>query len=118
MNIKEKHQQLYSQIPSFKCKANCTDCCGPVPISSYEAKQLGIPGQHLTPTKPGTLKCIFASKTGCTVYDKRPMMCRLFGTTKHPLLTCFHGCRPKNQLTKTKARKLITQHYKLIAKQS
>lgn len=118
MTIKDKHHKIYRQIPSFKCKPSCTDCCGPVPLSPWEAEQLGIPGQKLTPTKPGTLRCTFASETGCTVYDKRPMLCRLFGTTDHPLMTCPHGCRPKKLLTKAKASRLTNQHYKLIVRQT
>ncbi|MGB3599367.1 MAG: YkgJ family cysteine cluster protein, partial [Marinomonas sp.] len=33
---------------------------------------------------------------GCEVYDERPLICRLFGTT--PNLACPNSCRPKEMV--------------------
>lgn len=118
MSSKKEHQKIYKKIPKFECLPGCTDCCGPVPVSPYEADQLGIPGKRITPTHPGTLKCIFSDQNGCTVYDKRPMICRLFGTADHHMLRCPHGCKPQKLLTSKKAARMCKQHYKLIVKQS
>ena len=100
-----EHRQVYRGIPTFECKAGCSDCCGPVPVSEWEAERLGIEGP-LTPVKPGTMTCAFVKEGGgCEVYDRRPFICRLFGTADEIRLTCRHGCRPKKLLTKEQAAK-------------
>ena len=38
------------------------------------------------------LSCPHLENKGCSVYDDRPIICRLFGTT--PKLLCPHGRRP------------------------
>ena len=38
------------------------------------------------------LSCPYLGKHGCDVYDERPLICRLFGTT--PRLLCPNGQRP------------------------
>jgi len=106
MGDRDKHRALYKQIPTFKCRTGCTDCCGPVPVTEWEAERLGIAGKTLTPTKPGTLACLFSTEDGCSVYDKRPYMCRAFGAVDEPRLACPHGCKPKRLLSKTKVDEL------------
>jgi hypothetical protein len=39
------------------------------------------------------LNCPYLGKNGCEVYEERPLICRLFGTT--PKLACPHGKRPE-----------------------
>lgn len=39
------------------------------------------------------LSCPHLKKNACGVYDERPLICRLFGTT--PQLLCPHGRRPE-----------------------
>ena len=91
---------LYAGIPTFRCRAGCHDCCGPVPVTPLEAKRLGIPGEPMTRTKPGTMTCEFVGPLGeCTVYEKRPYICRMFGATVDMRLHCHHGCRPVGQLS-------------------
>lgn len=38
------------------------------------------------------LNCVHLGDNGCQVYDERPLICRLFGTT--PRLACPNGCKP------------------------
>jgi len=38
------------------------------------------------------LNCVHLGDGGCQVYEDRPVICRLFGTT--PALLCPHGRRP------------------------
>ena len=38
------------------------------------------------------LNCVHLGPNGCTVYDERPLICRLFGTTK--TLPCPNGRGP------------------------
>ena len=86
------HRQVYRQIPTMTCRSGCTDCCGPAPVSPWEAERLGIPGEVLTPVKPGTMICGFFRDGGCSVYEQRPFICRFFGTST--LQRCPHGFHP------------------------
>ncbi|MCF7487858.1 YkgJ family cysteine cluster protein [Vibrio sp. A2-1] len=36
--------------------------------------------------------CVHLGPNGCEVYEERPLICRLFGTT--PRMACPNGCRP------------------------
>ena len=99
MGDRTEHRRQYKKIPKFKCVTGCNGCCGPVPVTEYEAKRLGIDGP-LTPTKKGTFECVFSSEKGCTQYNNRPFLCRLFGTSTDIHLTCPRGGKPKSSLSK------------------
>ena len=42
--------------------------------------------------------CQYLGPHGCTIYDNRPLICRMYGTipTNH---SCLQGCRPAEYLT-------------------
>ncbi|GAB7530576.1 hypothetical protein PS3A_29870 [Pseudomonas sp. 3A(2025)] len=42
------------------------------------------------------LNCVHLGPNGCTVYEERPLICRLFGTT--PTLPCPNGRRPEQMI--------------------
>lgn len=42
------------------------------------------------------LSCPHLGNNGCQVYDERPLICRLFGTT--PRLACPNGQRPEQMI--------------------
>ena len=42
------------------------------------------------------LSCPHLGEKGCQVYDERPLICRLFGTT--PRLACPNGQRPTHMV--------------------
>ena len=114
MNPRNQHRRLYQKIPTFHCKPGCNDCCGPVPLSEWEAERLRLPGEVLTPVKPATMTCLFASAEGCQVYDKRPLMCRLFGSVDTPRLSCPHGCKPKRLLPDQAGESLRNDYIRLV----
>lgn len=116
-------RSLYRDCPSFACKPGCTACCGPVPFMGEEwdkvvarlppdAEVQGAKAGYL-PTAPGTKHCAFRTATGCSIYDDRPFMCRLFGTADTPSLTCMHGCQPKRRMTEDKAGKMTTRYIRM-----
>ena len=92
-NNREIIARLREQVPTFKCVLGCHDCCGPVTTSSEEMSRL--------PVKTGTehtealddYRCVHLGPNGCTVYEERPLICRLFGTT--PKMPCPNGRRPE-----------------------
>lgn len=98
---------LYNQIPKFKCIEGCTDCCGPVPFNKEEIKRIGQkPGFD-----PSDLKCKFSHNGGCDIYENRPMVCRIFGTVpSEPLLTCPHACQPLLPLNSVQEHEIMNEY--------
>ncbi|WP_299695586.1 YkgJ family cysteine cluster protein [Hydrocarboniphaga sp.] len=89
----ETLQQLRPGIPSFDCIPGCHDCCGPVTASSHEMARLPRKSEAIHDAALAELSCPHLGANGCEVYDERPLICRLFGTT--PSLPCPHGRGPK-----------------------
>lgn len=106
-------EAIYARIPKVNgCHPGCNNCCGPVPVGPAEARRIASPirledyrGVKITPTNCGT--CAFSTSAGCSIYNQRPLLCRLFGAVDHPRMTCPHGARAKNLLTNEQARELI-----------
>jgi len=96
------------QMPSFECVPDCHDCCvGYAPgMLKWEWEQINHSGKY----PPHMLtECPWLTESGCLIYAKRPMICRMFGTvTKEALeaaelsdtlpLYCRRGCQPDNPL--------------------
>ena len=102
---------LYSQIPSFICIPDCTDCCGPVPFAKSEWNRVKDKRQG-----GASLMCPYISPNGggCEIYKQRPFICRLFGTSFFPPLRCPHGRGPLKMLSENKARQLTREYHNRI----
>lgn len=118
----EKHRRLYAQIPTFECKKGCTLCCKqPVPFSKWEWEKLGDKQLPETPLETAIklpdmeaklcYKCPYSVGGHCSIYEDRPLMCRLFGSMEG--LPCPIGYGPEKPLTKDQAQKLIVEYRKL-----
>lgn len=79
-------------IPSFVCEPGCHDCCGPVTASSEEVSRLPQKTEAAHMEALANYNCVYLGVNGCQVYDERPLICRLFGTT--PRLLCPKGKAP------------------------
>jgi uncharacterized protein len=68
-----------SNLPVLNCTPGCHRCCGPVSMTTVEwtriVERLGYEPRR----DPETLACPLLGPDGCTVYDIRPAVCRLFG---------------------------------------
>ncbi len=121
MSVAFRHAMIYQAIPSFKCKTGCFDCCGPVVFSEYERSRL-TPEQAALVTldavvarlRAGQTTCVFASTAGCSIYDKRPYLCRLFGTSAEPKLTCRHGCGSGVKFSREQTAALTNEYEALL----
>ncbi|MDO9619197.1 MAG: YkgJ family cysteine cluster protein [Pseudomonas sp.] len=91
-----KIDQLRLQIPSFACVPGCHDCCGPVTASSEEMSRLPVKSDAEHDAALAEFNCVHLGPQGCTVYDQRPLICRLFGTT--PSLPCPRGQGPEQMI--------------------
>jgi len=81
------------RIPSFACEPGCHDCCGPVTASSEEVSRLPQKTDADHEVALSHYNCVYLGEDGCQVYDERPLICRLFGTT--PRLLCPKGKAPE-----------------------
>lgn len=108
MSALRRIQRLYRDIPAFKCVQGCTDCCGPVPFAKSEWN--AVKDKRVA----SGITCPYAVNGRCEIYDQRPLICRLFGAVDHPIMTCPKGCGPGKKLKNSEARKMITEHHKLI----
>lgn len=114
-------ERMYAQIPAFKCIEGCVDCCGPIPFSILEmgramrASPLKNPIAAVNALMAGSshTKCVYAS-AGCEIYPVRPAVCRLFGTSEDPMLTCPHGRRPEKLFTREETLELHGGYHRLI----
>lgn len=84
--------RLREEIPSFKCVPGCHDCCGPVTTSSEEMSRLPVKSDAEHDAALEAFNCVHLGPNGCEVYEERPLICRLFGTT--PRMACPNDRRP------------------------
>lgn len=103
------HRQLYARIPRFTCIEGCTDCCGPVPWSSHE---LAAAGLAAPPPERADKQCQFALKGGCDIHERRPLMCRLFGTVED--LKCPHGRGPLQLLSAEDGHAIVRRYKRMV----
>jgi len=101
-----KIDHLRQNIPSFACVPGCHDCCGPVTASSEEMARLPVKSDAEHDAALDELNCVHLGPNGCEVYDQRPLICRLFGTT--PRLPCPNGRGPE-QMIEPRIEKQIHQ---------
>ena len=91
--VSRKIDRLRLQIPSFECVPGCHDCCGPVTASAEELSRLPEKSVAQHDAALANFDCVYLGPQGCEVYQQRPLICRLFGTT--PRLACPRGMAPE-----------------------
>ncbi|MEX6500827.1 YkgJ family cysteine cluster protein [Pseudomonas zhanjiangensis] len=101
-----KIDHLRLQIPRFDCVPGCHDCCGPVTASSEEMARLPVKSDAEHEAALAQYNCVHLGPQGCEVYDQRPLICRLFGTT--PSLPCPRGRGPQ-QPTEPRVERQVHQ---------
>ncbi len=88
----QKISALRRQIPSFECVPGCHDLLWAGDDFPEEMSRLPRKTAAEQEAAMDELNCVHLGPNGCTVYDERPLICRLFGTTK--TLPCPNGRRP------------------------
>jgi Fe-S-cluster containining protein len=84
-------QDLYDSVPDVNCKGLCHQACrdiGPQ-ITAEEKDRLAARGVDIEKHDDG---CPALVDKRCSVYEDRPLICRLFGATKR--MRCPWGCEP------------------------
>jgi Fe-S-cluster containining protein len=118
-------RMLYREVPAVSgCKPGCGRCCGPVPWSAAELARVEdrIPsgtvrvpapgGQgHVVLVHPLTTACaMLAADKSCTVYEARPLMCRLFGAVDAEFMTCQFGAKAARPLSDKAGHRLVDRY--------
>ena len=130
-SVTQRLDALYGRVPTIatSCMDGCRACCGPAPMTrtewdrikkanphDFEARQM--PDKTLIAVREVKLPngkiiemCPFVleGSEGCGVYEDRPLMCRLFGTTftQH----CRYGCKSTPQLTRAEFQEIMEEYY-------
>lgn len=115
-------EALYAQLPTIECQRKCQECCGPLAMTRLEAKRLPefkfergfwktqltnrpMGAAFITVTPHHSLVCPMLKDGACSVYSRRPAVCRLWGITED--MPCPHGCKPSVVWTKQQAAEWI-----------
>jgi Fe-S-cluster containining protein len=108
--------EIYKQVPDVHCRGKCQKFCGPIAMSTIERNAIRdrvgeamqtvemAPGAHFV-TNTNCLECPMLKDGRCSIYDIRPLVCRLFGAVK--AMRCPHGCKPKRWLKEGEVSKLM-----------
>lgn len=92
MNQEERRRRLrrlWASVPQPVCKGKCADSCGVIDMSPEERAQ--IEERTGEPFKTD-YTCPLLKLGQCSVYNLRPMVCRLWGAVEG--MACPHGCLP------------------------
>ena len=110
--IKKRLKLVYDCIPKLECKRKCEECCGPIHMSYVE----WVLVQRTLGYKPEgkSLECPMLKDGRCSVYEVRPLICRLWGNVEE--MKCEHGCKPDRYLTEEESEMLINE-MQLISKE-
>ena len=94
--------KIRKMLPTFTCKKGCTSCCGSImPMTKYEYDAIKEKKVAL-----GVI-CPYITKTGCSIYTERPLICRMFGLVAR--MKCSHGCGSDVMLSDEQEFELLKQ---------
>lgn len=113
---------IYAKVPSFDCKQGCSDCCGPIMMSKLEWSRItdrlvnGAPPPSEVQNfgdkvliSTASLTCPLLKHGRCSVYEIRPMICRIFGASEDAMLKCGHGCGAARPLSAKNTSEMLIQ---------
>lgn len=92
-------ERIYRAVPTVACKGLCAESCGPIEMSDEERERLTERGVEIPPIDQAALDIIAGKRSAscpalvndrCSVYEHRPLICRLWGAVES--MPCPHGC--------------------------
>lgn len=109
MDLEKVILELRTLIPQFECLPGCIDCCGPTPRSKWEWDQVKDK-RFMSRKRP--LDCPYSYNGKCDVYEDRPILCRLYGTTVD--LPCPHGKSPLLPLSHEQTQAIMGRYMDIL----
>lgn len=127
MDVIAHLEMVYASLPDINCKGLCWNSCGPIDMSDAERERivnLGVEIPLFTEDRArrwaangkGDLYCPALSfgahegGMGCTVYEVRPLICRVWGLGEDDM-KCPHGCERTGSLTHPEIYRLIAETF-------
>jgi Fe-S-cluster containining protein len=92
----DKLLTLREGIPTFECIEGCSDCCSLAFFTDVERSRIVAAG-GLMRDQADDMDCRYLVDHKCSIYQERPLICRLFGAST--ALPCPHGRGPAKPLT-------------------
>lgn len=95
-------ERIYRAAPQVECKGLCSDTCGPIVMSREERSRIAQRGVIIPPPDSALANLIdnpdyrcpaLDDNQRCSVYEDRPLICRLWGAVQS--MPCPHGCEVK-----------------------
>jgi uncharacterized protein len=116
--------RIYAGIPPVACKPDCGNCCGPILMTHIEWKRIEDRLGHAPAGESSLyLACDFATgncsllvDNKCSVYDIRPLVCRLYATGPSGL-QCPHGCKSERRVSDVTADMKMKAIFRIGKKQ-
>jgi hypothetical protein len=109
-------ERIYRSVPTVECKGLCARSCGPIDMSDVERQRIAELGVDIPKPTIESLaeSCPALVDNRCTIYDHRPLICRLWGAVES--MPCPHGCAvTPGLLMDAGAQTLIARSLKLAA---
>ncbi len=110
-------RDVYAAVPAVGCKGLCWNACAAIPVSELELEAMeqaaGRPlarldievGDAHAVVGGADLACPALVMRRCSIYEARPLICRLFGVAEG--LECPHGCAPERVLSRDEVGEMV-----------
>lgn len=114
-------ERIYRAVPTVECRGLCAQSCGPIDMSDAERNRIEARGVTMPKREQlmdniierGTCDCPALVDERCSIYDDRPLICRLWGAVES--MPCPHGCTvTPGLLMDTGARTLIARSLNVV----
>jgi hypothetical protein len=94
--IDTRLEELYAKLPKIDCQGYCHHSCGPLAMSLREQQRIEEAAGERPECPPGGYCSMLTDDKRCSVYEIRPMVCRLWGLVEQ--MPCRFGCVPEGGL--------------------
>ncbi|MGI6202202.1 MAG: YkgJ family cysteine cluster protein [Eubacteriales bacterium] len=96
-------RELYKRIPASKCKDGCDRCCHNI-IQFTPSEEAMMGGYRWDG------QCPHLKEGKCAVYDNRPLVCRIYGTSE--LFQC-KDCTPERLLSEEETLEIMREYNRI-----
>lgn len=110
---------LYASLPKINCRGLCHKACQTrIDMSVTERARIEMVTGEEVPgwmrTEDGVPCPLLQLNNRCSVYQIRPMVCRLWGlAVTDSAMSCHHGCEPERRLTDVEVMDLMMRSYEI-----
>lgn len=111
-------QEVYASLPPIACKGLCWRACAAIQAKPIELERMeSAAGRRLERVEGAELDggavvvgradlaCPALVMRRCSIYEARPLICRLFGVAEG--LPCPHGCAPGRVVPDVEVRAML-----------